>query len=90
LIICDLFSTNPATIGDFSLGFISYLLPTIYQKKYSETNNKKRINYMNVMTEELSANHQTENGKFPDLIDNTISGDIYNLLVIWNWNGRIY
>ena len=47
---------------------------------------------MNVMTEELSANHQTENGKFPDLIDNTISGDIYNLLVIWNWNwnGRTY
>ena len=38
------------------------------------------------MTEELSAHYQTENGKFPGLIDNTISGDIYNLLVIWNWN----
>ena len=79
MIICDLFSNNPA-------GF--YQLPTApdISKEDSETNNKKRINYMNVMTEELSAHYQTENGKFPGLIDNTISGDIYNLLVIWNWN----
>jgi hypothetical protein len=29
------------------------MMPPIYQKKNNDTNNKKRIDYMSVMTEEL-------------------------------------
>jgi hypothetical protein len=34
-------------------GFYWPRLPPTYQKKNYETNNKKKIDYMNVMTEEL-------------------------------------
>ena len=34
-------------------GFYWPSLPPTYQKKNYETNNKKRVDYMNIMTEEL-------------------------------------